>query len=647
MFWSEIAGELRWETAFDGVDKPEEVLEWNFDPSKGEVYVKWFAGGKTNMSFNCLDLQIERGLGDSPALIFEANDAVNSRIFTFNELREEVSTFSKFLVAQGIGKGDRVIMYLPMIPMMPIAMLACARIGAVHSIVFAGYSAKSLAQRVVDCQAKMIITASASRRGKKIIPLKKIVDEALEICMQNDGFSPDRVVVKGNADTRIDDTPFLNIDDVPFNPQRDLWWDDDISQYRMDEKPDPMEFIDSLDPAFILYTSGSTGKPKGVVHALGGYLVYAYATSKFVFDLHPGEDIVFCTADLGWITGHSYTLYGPLLNGCATVLFEGTPTYPNAEIWWNIVDKHRVTIFYTSPTALRTLQGFGDAPVHKSSRATLRILGTVGEPIAKETWLWYHEIIGDKKLPIVDTWWQTETGGHIITPLPGATPLKPSSATFPFFGVEPVLLDPVDGHEIDGEGEGSLCIKRPWPGIFMDVHGAHERYEKSYFKVFEGGYYASGDGARRDADGYLYVTGRLDDVMNVSGHRIGTAEVESALVQHPICIEAAVVSIGHEIKGETIVAFVILDPLRKKEATQYPEQELVFKVRAEIGPFAAPERVIVVKNLPKTRSGKIMRRILKKIAAGNIEDLGDVSALADPGSIEHCIQAEQRARGTR
>ena len=640
-FWTEIAGELY----FENLDSS--ASTHNFDPSRGPVHVKWFEGARTNMAYNCLEKQIENGMGDKRALIFEANDEINCTEFTFRELLVEVETFAKFLIAHGVQKGDRVVMYLPMIPALPIAMLACSRIGAVHSVVFAGYSAKSLAQRVHDCKAKMVITASASRRAEKIIPLKKIVDEAMEIC-KSDGFCVNKVVVKHNADIEIEGVP--HVEDVPFHSDRDLWWNESVAEFRTDGKPAPIEFLDSCDTAFILYTSGSTGKPKGVVHSVGGYQTYVYATSKFVFDLHAGEDVLFCTADLGWITGHSYGLYGPLLNGCATVLFEGVPTYPDAGVWWQTVDKYDVTVFYTSPTALRTLQGYGEDPVKRSSRASLRILGTVGAPISSETWLWYHSVVGDDKLPICDTWWQTETGGHIITPLPGATPLKASSATFPFFGIVPVLLDPKDGTEIQGEGEGCLCIKEPWPGMFLDVHGAHERYENSYFKVYEGGYYFSGDGARRDSDGYLFITGRLDDVMNVSGHRIGTAEVESALVQHSSCIEAAVVSIAHEVKGESIVAYVILDPSRsieKRSSLEIHQRELITNVRMEIGPFAAPERVVIVKDLPKTRSGKIMRRILKKIAAGDVDDFGDVSALADPGVVDEIIKAERHARGTR
>ena len=651
-FWSEIAGELKWDP--EDLDVLDTKLAYNFDPKQGDVFVRWFEGAKTNMAYNCLELQIERGLGDSPALIFEANDELDSTTFTFKELLVEVSTVSKFLVAQGVRKGDRVVMYLPMIPALPIACLACARIGAVHSVVFAGYSAKSLAQRIMDCQAKLVITASASRRGEKIIPLKKIVDDALEICAAVPGGSVvERVLVKHNADLDVAIDGVLHRKDshVPFNANRDMWWNESLADYRMDGKPAPIEYLDSLDTAFILYTSGSTGRPKGIVHSVGGYQTYTYATSKFVFDLKPGQDVVFCTADIGWITGHSYSLYGPLLNGCSTILFEGHPTYPDPSVWWRICDKHKVTVFYTSPTALRTLQGYGEDPVRRTSRASLRILGTVGEPISTETWLWYREVVGDDTLPIVDTWWQTETGGHVITPLPGATPLKPASAGFPFFGVVPALLDPKDGTEIQGEGEGCLCFKGPpWPGIFNDVHGAHERYESSYFKIFEGGYYASGDGARRDADGYYYITGRLDDVMNVSGHRIGTAEVESALVQHPSCIEAAVVSIGHEIKGETIVAFVILDPSRKNEQStpaESAERELISNVRMEIGPFAAPERVIVVNDLPKTRSGKIMRRVLRKIATGNVDDFGDLSALADATVLESVIRAELQTRSAR
>tara|TARA_Y100001954_G_scaffold185303_1_gene198085 strand:+ start:29629 stop:31554 length:1926 start_codon:yes stop_codon:yes gene_type:complete len=638
LFWTEIASELEWEN-LDEAD----ALRYNLDPKDGDVFSEWWSGAKTNLAYNCLETQIEEGRGDDLALIFEANDAINSTTFTFRELLVEVETLAKALKGLGVGKRDVVVMYLPMIPALAISMLACARIGAIHSVVFAGYSAKALAVRIDDLKPKILLTASASRRGEKVIPLKRIADEALQICERESGFRVERVVVKHNADVDTNDVPYLKIEDVPFDEERDVWWNEFVAEHRNDGKPAPIEFLDSLDTAFILYTSGSTGKPKGIVHTVGGYQTHVYATAKYVLDLHSGRDVVFCTADLGWITGHSYGLYGVLLNGCATVMFEGTPTYPDAGVWWRIVEDRSVSMFYTSPTALNVLRSFGEEFVKQSDRSSLRVLGTVGEPISSETWLWYRRVVGDERLPIVDTWWQTETGGHMIAPLPGATPLKPSSATFPFFGVVPVLLDAASGEAVKGEGSGCLCFAPPpWPGMFHDVFGAHERYVNSYFNVYEGGFFFSGDGARRDDDGYLFLSGRLDDVMSVSGHRIGTAEVESALVQHRWCIEAAVVSIAHEIKGETIVAFAKLDASYKSQTSA--EHELIQNVRKEIGPFAAPGRIIIVKDLPKTRSGKIMRRILKKIAARNADDLGDISALADPSVVDDIIDAENKSR---
>jgi acetyl-CoA synthetase len=624
-FWNEMASELFW---LDDVEESES--SWSFDEAAPKN--EWFKGIRTNVCYNCLDRNMEAGLEHRTALIFEANDPKHSQKYTYAELLFEVDALAKTMLAYGVQPGDRVVIYAPMIPVLPISMLACARIGAVHSVVFAGFSAASLAQRIKDCQPKLVITASASRRGTKLIPLKKIVDEALSLC-DGDGVRVDKVIVQHNTDIKME---VVNMED-----ERDVWYYVATKDFRYDKKSAPIHWSDGTDPLFILYTSGSTGKPKGIVHSVGGYMTYVYTTSKFVFELQKGETM-FCTADLGWITGHSYLLYGPLLNGASTVLFEGMPTFPDPGIWWRLVDKYKVSVFYTSPTALRTLRAFGENPVKASSRHSLKILGSVGEPIDIETWNWYRATVGDDSLPVLDTWWQTETGGHVITPLPGATPLKAGSATFPFFGIVPAIIDPSDGSVIEGEGEGCLCFSTGWPGLMQGVYRDEERY-RSFFSTFKG-YYFSGDGARRDSDGFLFITGRLDDVMNVSGHRIGTAEVESALALHERCLEAAVVGIDHEVKGQSIVAFCVLDKTARRFSKDDNAKELVTNVRKEIGPFAAPSRIIVVESLPKTRSGKIMRRILRKIAAGKTEDFGDTSTLADPSVIRDIIRAATSTR---
>jgi len=623
-FWNEMASELFW---LDDVEESES--RWSFDAE--EPKNEWFKGIRTNVCYNCLDRNMENGYEHHTALIFEANDPKNCQTYTYAELLFEVDTLAKTMLAYGIQPGDRVVIYAPMIPILPISMLACARIGAVHSVVFAGFSAASLAQRIKDCQPKLVITASASQRGTKLIPLKKIVDEALSLC-DGDGVRVKKVIVQHNTD--------IKMESVNMEEERDVWYYVATKDFRFDKRTALIHWSDGTDPLFILYTSGSTGKPKGIVHSVGGYMTYVYTTSKFVFELKPGETM-FCTADLGWVTGHSYLLYGPLLNGASTVLFEGMPTFPDPGIWWRLVDKYKVSVFYTSPTALRTLRAFGENPVKESLRHSLKILGSVGEPIDIETWNWYRTTVGDDSLPVLDTWWQTETGGVVISPL-SATPLKAGSATFPFFGIVPAIIDPSDGSVIEGEGEGCLCFSTGWPGLMQGVYRNEERY-RSFFSTFKG-YYFSGDGARRDSDGFLFITGRLDDVMNVSGHRIGTAEVESALALHERCLEAAVVGIDHEVKGQSIVAFCVLDKKARRFSKDDNAKELVTNVRKEIGPFAAPSRIIMVESLPKTRSGKIMRRILRKIAAGKTEDFGDTSTLADPFVIPEIIRAATSTR---
>lgn len=616
-FWSSIALNFYWETRW-GHDS---VVKSNMDPSKGEIEHSWFAGGRTNMAWNCIEVNISKGFGDSVAFLWEGNNPGEASSLTYNQLQQEVNKLANWLKKIGVKAGDRVVMYLPMVLELPISMLACARLGAVHSVVFAGFSAESLSQRLLDSRATVLLTCNAVMRGNKCIDLKAIVDQALELC-QHAGLSVVHCLCLQNER--------LNNLETKFITDRDINWREAVSN--MSTECDTF-WVDAEAPLFMLYTSGSTGKPKGVVHCTGGYMVYAATTTKYVFDVSPG-DVFWCTADCGWITGHTYLTYGPLLNGATSLVFEGVPNYPDCGRCWDIIDKHGVQIFYTAPTLLRSLQREGDEHVKKFSRRSLRILGSVGEPINPEAWRWYHEVVGEGRCPIVDTWWQTETGGHLLTPLPGLFKDKPGCATLPFFGVEPAILT-VSGEELQGEAEGLLCFKRTWPSIMRTIYGDHSRYETSYFTPFPG-YYVSGDGARRDSDGYYWITGRVDDVINVSGHRIGSAEVESALVTHVDCTEAAVVGIEHDIKGQAIYAFVTIRS--GVECSDVLRKELISCVRNVIGPFAAPDKIHFAAGLPKTRSGKIMRRILRKIANNDLTNLGDTSTLADPTVVETLIK---------
>nr|XP_043607809.1 acetyl-coenzyme A synthetase, chloroplastic/glyoxysomal-like [Erigeron canadensis] len=615
-FWSDIASAFYWKHKWGN-----QVYSENLDVTKGKIYIEWFKGGVTNICYNCLDKNIESGNGDKIALLWEGNELDVDGSLTYRQLLERVCQLANFLKDNGVKKGDTVIIYLPMIMELPITMLACARIGAIHSVVFAGYSAESLFQRIVDCKPKIVVTCNAVMRGKKMINLKEIVDAALFESSQN-GISVDSCLTYENESA-------MKKEDTKWQKGRDIWWQDAVPKC---STTCDVEWVDAEDPLFLLYTSGSTGKPKGVLHTTGGYMIYTATTFKYAFD-YKESDVYWCTADCGWITGHSYVTYGPLLNGATVVLYEGVPNYPDAGRCWNIVDKYKVTLFYTAPTLVRSLMRDGNEYVTRYSRKSLRVLGSVGEPINPSAWRWFFNVVGDSRCPISDTWWQTETGGFMITPIPGAFPQKPGSATFPFFGVKPVIVDE-KGVEIDGECSGYLCIKSSWPGAFRTLYGDHERYETTYFKPFSG-YYFSGDGCSRDNDGYHWLTGRVDDVINVSGHRIGTAEVESALVSHPQCAEAAVVGVEHEVKGQGIYAFVTL-----VEGVPYSEdlrKSLVLVVRNQIGAFAAPDRIHWAPSLPKTRSGKIMRRILRKIASRQLDELGDISTLADPSVVDQLI----------
>jgi acetyl-CoA synthetase len=602
-FWSEMANEfLSWDKSWD------EVV--SFDFVKGEA--KWFDGGRLNVSYNCIDRHLpERA--DQTAFIWEGDNPADSKHITYAELKEQVCKLANVLRERGVRKGDRVCIYMPMIPEAAYAMLACTRIGAVHSVVFGGFSPEALKDRILDSDCQTLITADEGVRGGRSIPLKANADKALEACPN---IHTCVVARRTGAD-------------IGWHDGRDIWYHEATSKASGECQPESME---AEDPLFILYTSGSTGKPKGVLHTTGGYLLQAAMTFKYVFDYREGE-IYWCTADVGWVTGHTYIVYGPLANGAISLIFEGVPTYPDAGRCWEVVDKHQVNTFYTAPTAIRALHAVGDEPVKRSSRASLRLLGTVGEPINPEAWNWYYETVGDSRCPIVDTWWQTETGGHMITPLPGATPLKPGSATKPFFGVELALLNE-DGSEVEGAGAGYLVIKSSWPGQLRSVYGDHQRMVDTYFSHYPG-YYFTGDGASRDKDGYYWITGRVDDVLNVSGHRMGTAEVESALVLHDKIAEAAVVGFPHDIKGQGIYAYVT--PMQGVEPTEELRAELIALCVSEIGPIAKPDIIQWAPGLPKTRSGKIMRRILRKIAENELSSLGDTSTLADPSVVEHLV----------
>ena len=607
-FWDEHGKCIDWMKPYT------EISDVSYDAS--DLHIRWYADGTLNASVNCLDRHLDKR-GDQTAIIWEGDDPSEARHISYRELYEEVCKFANALRARGAKKGDRITIYMPMIPEASIAMLACARIGAVHSVVFGGFSPDALAGRILDCESTMVITADEGLRGGKTVPLKANTDEALKSCPNCTSC----FVVKRTGG------------DIGWVEGRDIWYHDAVSTMASDCPPEEMN---AEDPMFILYTSGSTGKPKGVLHTSGGYMVYATMTYKYVFDYHDG-DIYWCTADVGWVTGHSYIVYGPLANGAISIMFEGIPTYPDSSRFWQVVDKHKVNIFYTAPTAIRALMREGDEPVQKTDRSSLRLLGTVGEPINPEAWMWYHSVVGEGRCPIVDTWWQTETGAALITPLPGAIPTKPGSATKPFFGVQPVLVDG-ENNILTGATEGNLCLNYSWPGQMRTVYGDHQRFIETYFTTFPGRYF-TGDGARRDEDGYYWITGRVDDVLNVSGHRMGTAEIESALVAHSQVAEAAVVGYPHDIKGQGIYAYVTL--IQGVEPTDDLLAELRQWTRKEIGPIATPDLLQWAPQLPKTRSGKIMRRILRKIAANEYDQLGDTSTLTDPSVVTDLVDNRQ------
>ncbi len=609
-FWAEHGKRIDWTTPFTKVKNT---------TYSGDVSIKWFEDGVTNVAYNCIDRHLETR-GDQTAIIWEGDDPSESKHITYRELHDEVCKMANILRNRNVKKGDRVTIYMPMIPEAAYAMLACARLGAIHSVVFGGFSPDSLASRIEDCQSKMIITADEGLRGGRKIPLKANVDAAISKV-----GGVDFVVVVKRTGAKVD-----------MDPARDVYYHEAAAVVTNECPCEPMN---AEDPLFILYTSGSTGKPKGVLHTTAGYLVFVSMTHQYCFDYHDG-DVYWCTADVGWVTGHSYIVYGPLANGAISLMFEGVPNYPTMSRFWEVIDKHKVNIFYTAPTAIRALMQAGDEPVKKTSRQSLRLLGSVGEPINPEAWEWYHRVVGDGRCPVIDTWWQTETGGALISPLPGATKLKPGSATLPFFGVQPAVVDG-DGKVLEGECSGNLCLVDSWPGQMRTVYGDHQRFIDTYFKTFPGKYF-TGDGCRRDADGYYWITGRVDDVINVSGHRMGTAEIESALVAHPKVSEAAVVGYPHDIKGQAIYAYVTL--MAGETPTPELHKELVQWVRQEIGAFASPEKLQFAPGLPKTRSGKIMRRILRKIAEDDFGNLGDTSTLADPTVVDDLIGNRQNKK---
>ncbi len=607
-FWNRVAETFHWKKPWDS------VVDWNFEEPK----VEWFVNGKLNITENILDRHLYTH-GDRPAIIWEANDpSEKSRTLSYKDLYEQVNQFSNVLKEKGIKKGDRIVIYMPMVPEATIAMLACARVGAVHSIVFAGFSSTALADRINDCEAKMVLTSDENYRGSKVIPIKSVVDEALESCSSVESV----ITLKRTGG------------DVMMKANRDYWWHEVIEGQ---STTCPAEEMDSEDMLFILYTSGSTGKPKGVVHTCGGYMIYTQFSFENVFQYTAG-DVYWCTADVGWITGHSYIVYGPLLSGATTLMFEGIPTYPDAGRFWDVVDKHKVNQFYTAPTAIRALEAHGLEPFEGKDLSSLKVLGSVGEPINEEAWHWYHDHVGKGKCPIVDTWWQTETGGIMLSPIAGITPTKPSYATLPLPGIQPIIVDE-QGNELKGNSvEGNLCIKFPWPSMLRTLYGDHKRCYETYFASYKGMYF-TGDGVKRDEDGYYRILGRVDDVINVSGHRMGTAEVENAINEHPLVIESAVVGFPHDIKGQGIYAYVIADDAhRSAESLENEIRETVNKI---IGPIAKPDRVQIVSGLPKTRSGKIMRRILRKIVEGQTDNFGDTSTLLDPVVVESIIASKK------
>ena len=618
-WWAEQAEAFHWYRKWDS------VRSYNYDRREGPISLTWFEGGVTNIVYNCLDRHLDTR-GDQTAIIWEGNEPGEDSVLTYAELHEQVCRFANVLKSRGVQKGDRVSIYLPMIPELAVAMLACARVGAIHSIVFGGFSADSLADRIADATCTVLVTCNGTYRADRPLFMKPVADEAMASAEEQMGKPVETCIVVERVDSKGDDAFAFDMKEG-----RDVWWHDLMAAASADC---PCEEMDAEDPLFILYTSGSTGKPKGVQHTVGGYMVYTAVTHKYIFDYHDG-DIYFCAADIGWVTGHSYIVYGPLANGAVTTMFEGIPTYPDPGRYWQVIEKWGVNQFYTAPTAIRAIAAAGDEFPSKYGMPSLRLLGTVGEPINPEAWRWYHVNAGKERCPIVDTWWQTETGGILITPLPGAIPTKPGSATYPFFGIEPEILEAENGVVLEGNDvSGVLAIKAPWPGQMRTIYGDHKRFEETYFDQYKG-YYFTGDGCRRDEDGYYWITGRVDDVINVSGHRMGTAEVESALVAHASVAEAAVVGFPHEIKGQGIYAYVTLN--HGVEYTDDLKDVLKKQVRTIIGPIAAPDVVHWAPGLPKTRSGKIMRRILRKIAADETDEIGDTSTLADPAVVEDLI----------